>query len=152
MTREFPEDGSDSQLQCHPRIQKSSRRQPFIQLGEERLELVSEDCVRLAEAALLAEPAVLKIIRHNLNAGCDVLRNMVEPFALLGRERVPGVALRKPGFITRLHFLGIRHKCAVRDDRVPHKRDKIGKLRELSPLWEMHLDGIDLSTVQWAAH
>lgn len=30
--------------------------------------------------------------------------------------------------------------------------DKIGKLRELSPLWEMHQDGIDLNTVQWAAH
>ncbi|MFN3883472.1 MAG: IscS subfamily cysteine desulfurase [Rhodocyclaceae bacterium] len=30
--------------------------------------------------------------------------------------------------------------------------EKIGKLRELSPLWEMHLEGIDLSTVQWAAH
>jgi cysteine desulfurase len=30
--------------------------------------------------------------------------------------------------------------------------EKIGKLRELSPLWEMHQDGIDLSTVQWAAH
>jgi len=29
---------------------------------------------------------------------------------------------------------------------------KIEKLRELSPLWEMHKDGIDLSTVQWAAH
>ncbi len=29
---------------------------------------------------------------------------------------------------------------------------KIGKLRELSPLWEMHKDGVDLSTVQWAAH
>ncbi|MBM3347361.1 MAG: IscS subfamily cysteine desulfurase [Betaproteobacteria bacterium] len=29
---------------------------------------------------------------------------------------------------------------------------KIAKLRELSPLWEMHQDGIDLSTVQWAAH
>jgi cysteine desulfurase len=29
---------------------------------------------------------------------------------------------------------------------------KIGKLRELSPLWEMVQDGIDLSTVQWAAH
>ncbi len=29
---------------------------------------------------------------------------------------------------------------------------KIGKLRELSPLWEMFKDGIDLSTVQWAAH
>ena len=29
---------------------------------------------------------------------------------------------------------------------------KIGKLRELSPLWEMVRDGIDLSSVQWAAH
>jgi cysteine desulfurase len=29
---------------------------------------------------------------------------------------------------------------------------KIAKLRELSPLWEMHQDGIDLSTIQWAAH
>jgi cysteine desulfurase len=29
---------------------------------------------------------------------------------------------------------------------------KVGKLRELSPLWDMYKDGIDLSTVQWAAH
>src|SRR5947208_9745059 len=29
---------------------------------------------------------------------------------------------------------------------------KIAKLRELSPLWEMHQDGIDLNTVVWAAH
>jgi cysteine desulfurase len=29
---------------------------------------------------------------------------------------------------------------------------KVGKLREMSPLWEMHKDGIDLNTVQWAAH
>ncbi|KDN13342.1 IscS subfamily cysteine desulfurase [Snodgrassella communis] len=29
---------------------------------------------------------------------------------------------------------------------------KIGKLRELSPLWEMHQEGIDLNTVEWAAH
>jgi cysteine desulfurase len=31
-------------------------------------------------------------------------------------------------------------------------RDNVAKLRELSPLWEMHQDGIDLSTIQWAAH
>jgi cysteine desulfurase len=31
-------------------------------------------------------------------------------------------------------------------------REKVAKLRELSPLWEMHQDGIDLNTVQWAAH
>ena len=30
--------------------------------------------------------------------------------------------------------------------------DKIEKLRELSPLWEMYQDGVDLSKVQWAAH
>lgn len=30
--------------------------------------------------------------------------------------------------------------------------EKIGKLRELSPLWEMFQDGVDLNTVQWAAH
>jgi cysteine desulfurase len=29
---------------------------------------------------------------------------------------------------------------------------KIDKLRELSPLWEMFKDGIDLNSVQWAAH
>ena len=29
---------------------------------------------------------------------------------------------------------------------------KVGKLRELSPLWEMYQDGVDLDTVQWAAH
>ena len=30
--------------------------------------------------------------------------------------------------------------------------EKIGKLRELSPLWEMVQEGVDLNTVQWAAH
>ena len=29
---------------------------------------------------------------------------------------------------------------------------KIQKLRDLSPLWEMYKDGVDLNTVQWAAH
>ncbi|MEI6719791.1 MAG: IscS subfamily cysteine desulfurase [Betaproteobacteria bacterium] len=31
-------------------------------------------------------------------------------------------------------------------------RTKVAKLRELSPLWDMYKDGVDLSTVQWAAH
>jgi len=29
---------------------------------------------------------------------------------------------------------------------------KVGRLREMSPLWEMHSEGIDLNTVQWTAH
>ena len=31
-------------------------------------------------------------------------------------------------------------------------KTKVAKLRELSPLWDMYKDGVDLSTVQWAAH
>ncbi|MFN3617194.1 MAG: IscS subfamily cysteine desulfurase [Aquabacterium sp.] len=31
-------------------------------------------------------------------------------------------------------------------------KERVAKLRELSPLWEMYKDGIDLSTIQWAAH
>ena len=30
--------------------------------------------------------------------------------------------------------------------------ERIGKLREMSPLWEMYKEGIDLNSVQWAAH
>jgi cysteine desulfurase len=29
---------------------------------------------------------------------------------------------------------------------------KIARLRELSPLWDMYKDGIDISTIQWASH
>ena len=29
---------------------------------------------------------------------------------------------------------------------------KVGKLRELSPLWEMHQEGVDISKIEWAAH
>ena len=31
-------------------------------------------------------------------------------------------------------------------------REAVGKLRELSPLWDMYKDGVDLDQVQWAAH
>ncbi|MGC2458171.1 MAG: IscS subfamily cysteine desulfurase [Gallionellaceae bacterium] len=31
-------------------------------------------------------------------------------------------------------------------------QSKIGKLRELSPLWEMHQEGVDLNSIKWAAH
>jgi len=38
------------------------------------------------------------------------------------------------------------------DYAVQSIKDNVAKLRELSPLWEMYKDGIDLSTIQWAAH
>ncbi|ODV12610.1 MAG: IscS subfamily cysteine desulfurase [Rubrivivax sp. SCN 70-15] len=38
------------------------------------------------------------------------------------------------------------------DYAVATLRDRVGKLRELSPLWEMFKDGIDLNSIQWTAH
>ncbi len=38
------------------------------------------------------------------------------------------------------------------DKAVSLLRERVAKLRELSPLWEMYKDGVDLSTIQWAAH
>ena len=33
-----------------------------------------------------------------------------------------------------------------------HARFAVEKLRDLSPLWDMYKEGIDLSTVEWAEH
>ena len=44
------------------------------------------------------------------------------------------------------------HCSVLAEDAIKLLHEKIGKLRELSPLWEMFKEGIDLNTVQWAAH
>ena len=38
------------------------------------------------------------------------------------------------------------------DDAIEMIRHNVNKLRDLSPLWEMYKDGVDLSSIQWAAH
>ena len=38
------------------------------------------------------------------------------------------------------------------DYAVSTLQERVARLRELSPLWEMYKDGVDLSTIQWAAH
>jgi cysteine desulfurase len=38
------------------------------------------------------------------------------------------------------------------DTAIESIRTNVAKLRELSPLWDMYQDGIDISTIQWAAH
>jgi cysteine desulfurase len=35
---------------------------------------------------------------------------------------------------------------------IAHVREAVEKLRELSPLWDMYKDGIDLDSIEWAAH
>jgi len=38
------------------------------------------------------------------------------------------------------------------DEAVKQLKDTVARLRELSPLWDMYRDGVDISTIQWAAH
>ncbi|HEX5394379.1 MAG TPA: IscS subfamily cysteine desulfurase [Rhodocyclaceae bacterium] len=38
------------------------------------------------------------------------------------------------------------------DYTISHLKERVAKLRDLSPLWDMYKEGIDLNTVQWAAH
>ena len=38
------------------------------------------------------------------------------------------------------------------DFAVDHIADAVTRLRELSPLWEMHQEGIDIKSIQWAEH
>ena len=70
----------------------------------------------------------------------------------------PSYVLRALGRSDELAHSSIRFTvgrfttAAEIDYAVELLKGKVGKLRELSPLWEMYKDGVDLETVQWAAH
>jgi cysteine desulfurase len=38
------------------------------------------------------------------------------------------------------------------DSAIAQVRSTVARLRELSPLWDMHCAGIDLASIQWSAH
>ena len=70
----------------------------------------------------------------------------------------PSYVLRALGRSDELAHSSIRFTLGkyTTEEEVDYAADllkrKITKLRELSPLWEMYKDGVDLNTVQWAAH
>ena len=70
----------------------------------------------------------------------------------------PSYVLRALGRSDELAHSSIRFTVGrfTTEDEIDYTVDlikhKIAKLRELSPLWEMYKEGIDLDTVQWAAH
>ena len=70
----------------------------------------------------------------------------------------PSYVLRALGREDELAHSSIRFTLGrfTSEEEIDHAirllHDKIGKLRELSPLWEMVQDGVDLNSVQWAAH
>jgi len=108
-------------------------------------------------------------VPHNLN----VSFNFVEGESLLmgikdvavssgsactSASREPSYVLRALGRSDELAHSSIRFSVGRFtteqdiDFTVALLKEKVAKLREMSPLWEMFNDGIDLNTVQWAAH
>jgi len=70
----------------------------------------------------------------------------------------PSYVLRALGLTDELAHSSIRFSVGRYttekdvDDAIMLVREKVQKLRDLSPLWDMFKDGVDLSTVEWAAH
>ena len=70
----------------------------------------------------------------------------------------PSYVLRALGLTDELAHSSIRFSVGRYttehdvDNAIKLVREKVQKLRDLSPLWDMFKDGIDLSTVEWAAH
>ena len=70
----------------------------------------------------------------------------------------PSYVLRAPGLNDEMAHSSLRFSFGrfTTESEVDHAvqcvRHAVEKLRELSPLWDMFQDGVDLSTIEWAAH
>jgi len=70
----------------------------------------------------------------------------------------PSYVLRALGLTDELAHSSIRFSIGrfTKEEEIDHVigqvNNSIDKLREMSPLWEMFKDGIDLSTIEWEAH
>src|SRR5262249_58134176 len=112
-------------------------------------------------------------LEHRLRGNLNVSFSFVEGEALMMAIKDVAVssgsactsASLEPSYV--LHAMGIGDDLAhssIRfgigrfntEEEIDHVAElvirKVNKLRDMSPLYEMHKEGIDLSTVQWAAH
>jgi cysteine desulfurase len=70
----------------------------------------------------------------------------------------PSYVLRALGLNDELAHSSLRFSfgrfttAADVDAAVAQLRGAVEKLRELSPLWDMYKDGVDLNSIEWAAH
>ncbi|MCY1285513.1 Cysteine desulfurase IscS [compost metagenome] len=145
-----------------------------------RLELEEEGCrvgaLRdrlLAGLSRLDEVYVNGSLEHRIPHNLNISFNYVEGESLImGIKDVavssgsactsaslePSFVLRALGRSDELAHSSIRFTLgrytteAEVDEVIRQVSATVSKLRELSPLWEMHQEGIDVGTVQWAAH
>jgi cysteine desulfurase len=145
-----------------------------------RLEMANEnERIRMLRDRLLAgvkdmeEVYVNGDLEHRVPHNLNVSFNFVEGESLImgikelavssgsactSASLEPSYVLRALGRNDELAHSSIRFtlgRWTTEDDidfAVKLLRERIGKLRAMSPLWEMFKDGIDLNSVQWAAH
>ncbi|MCO5399476.1 IscS subfamily cysteine desulfurase [Ralstonia soli] len=127
----------------------------------------------LAGLAQLDEVYVNGSLEHRVPHNLNISFNYVEGESLI--MGIKGVAVSsgsactsaslEPSFVLRalgrsdelahssIRFtLGRYTTEAEVDEVIRQVSGTVSRLRTLSPLWEMHQDGVDLSTIQWAAH
>ena len=106
---------------------------------------------------------------HNLNISFNYVEGesllmALKDVAISSGSACPSASL-EPSYV--LHAMGVTDDAAHSSLRFGVGRftteeeidyvadlvvDKVNKLREMSPLWEMHQEGIDLTTIQWTPH
>jgi cysteine desulfurase len=129
---------------------------------------------RLAEGLLEMEEVYINgDLEHRVPHNLNVSFNYVEGESLImaikeiavssgsactSASLEPSYVLRALGRSDELAHSSIRFtfgRFTTEDDidfTVKLIQEKVAKLRELSPLWDMYKDGIDISAIQWAAH
>jgi len=145
-----------------------------------RLEMKSENerIIKLRDKLLQGLQSIEEVyvngdLKHSIPHNLNISFNYVEGESLImavkdiavssgsactSASLEPSYVLRALGRSDELDHSSIRFSIgrftteADVDFTIQLLKDKIQKLRELSPLWEMFKDGIDISKVEWAAH
>jgi len=112
---------------------------------------------------------MLRRVAHNLNASFNFIEGeslimaikdvaVSSGSACTSASLEPSYVLRALGRSDELAHSSIRFTVGrfttleEIDFAIDLLKRKVGKLREMSPLWEMHKEGVDLNSVHWAAH
>lgn len=149
-----------------------------FRLAREEMDADNERMLRLRDRLIegfedLEEVYINGDLKHRIAGNINISFNFVEGESLImalkdlavssgsactSASLEPSYVLRAIGRNDELAHSSIRFTIGrfTTDEDIDYAielvKSKIGKLRELSPLWEMYQDGVDLDSVQWAAH
>lgn len=104
--------------------------------------------MNISFAFIEGESLMMSISELAVSSGSACTSASLEPSYVL---RALGVADELASSSIRFSFGRMTTEADI-DRAIELIRNSVGKLRELSPLWEMHQSGIDLNSIQWSHH